>query len=179
MPLPPMWIVIDGYNVIRRSPLLAPLDRRDLKEGRDALLASLGAYRRLRGHRITVVFDGWGQSRAGEQAAQVAGVRVVFSRSGERADQVILRLVEKAAAGSVVVTSDRALAQEVALTGAVVLSAEEFEGRLDRALREGNGESAEEDDEPTSEALGPRKLKGAARRPTKRARRRITTIERL
>ncbi len=179
MPLPPMWIVIDGYNVIRRSPLLAPLDRRDLKEGRDALLAALGAYRRLKGHRITVVFDGWGQGGASEQAALVAGVRVVFSRRGERADQAILRLVEKAAEGSVVVTSDRALAQDVRLTGAVVLSTEEFEGRLDRALREGNGESAQEDDEPTSGDLGPRKMKGAARRPSKRARRRITTIGRL
>jgi len=179
MPLPPMWIVIDGYNVIRRSPLLAPLDRRDLKEGRDALLAALGAYRRLKGHRITVVFDGWGQSGSSEQAALVAGVRVIFSRSGERADQVILRLVEKAAAGSVVITSDRALAQEVALTGSVALSAEEFEERLDRALTEGNGESAQEDDEPTSEAPGPRKRKGAARRPSKRAKRRMRTLGRL
>ena len=174
-----MWIVIDGYNLIRRSPALAPLDRRDLKEGRDALLAALGAYRRLKGHRITVVFDGWERGEASERAALVAGMQVVFSRRGERADQAILRLVEKAAAGSVVVTSDRGLAQQVALTGAVVLSAEEFEERLDRALREGQGAFAQEDDEPTSEALGPRKLKGAARRPTKRARRRITTIGRL
>ncbi len=174
-----MWIVIDGYNLIRRSPLLAPLDRRDLAEGREALLAALVAYRRLKGHRITVVFDGRERGGASIQGAPVAGVQVVFSSRGERADEVILRLVEKAPAGSVAVTSDRALALAIGRAGAVVLSAEEFEERLDRTLRKEDGGGACEDDEPTSEATGLRKVKGAARRPSKRARRRITTLGRL
>lgn len=174
-----MWIVIDGYNLIRRSPLFAPVDRRDLGEGRETLLAALVAYRRLKGHRITVVFDGRERGGARVQVAPVAGVQVVFSSRGEQADEVILRLVEKAPGGSVVVTSDRALALAIGRTGAVVLSAEEFEERLDRALREEDGGAACEDDEPTSEATGPRKVKGAARRPPKRARRRMTTLGRL
>ena len=176
-----MWIVVDGYNLIRRSPKLASLDRRDLGEGRDALLGALGVYRRLKGHRITVVFDGWERAGGGEQATQVAGVRVIFSRRGDRADQAILRLVEKAPAGAVVVTSDRALAEAAGRTGAVALSAEEFEERLERALREGGEDGAEEEDEAASEALrpGPRKMKGAARRPSKRARRRSIALGRL
>jgi hypothetical protein len=174
-----MWLVIDGYNVIRRSPRLAPLDRRDLEEGRDALLAALSAYRRVKGHRITVVFDGWERGGTSEKAAMVAGVRVVFSGRGDRADQAILRLVEKAPAGSVVITSDRGLGNEAERKGAVVLSAEEFEERVNRALHEGDDGGSQEDDEPTSETLGPRKMKGAARRPPKRARRRITTLGRL
>jgi len=174
-----MWIVIDGYNVIRRSALFAPLDRRDLEEGRKALLGALSAYRRRKGHRITVIFDGWEQGGLREQTTQVAGVRVVFSRRGERADQAILRQVEKAAAGSVVVTSDRALGQEVGRTGAVVVSAEEFEERLERALQEGSIEGSRKDDDLTGDPSGPQKLKGAARRPSKRARRRSTALERL
>ncbi len=173
-----MWIVVDGYNVIRRSPIFAALDRRDLEEGRAALLTALGDYRRLKGHRITVVFDGWQRGGVGEQASLIAGIRVVFSRRGERADQTILRLVEKQS-GTIVVTSDRALAQAVEQTGALVLSAEEFEERLERALRQDDGPAAQEDTEATSEALGPRKMKGAARRPSKRARRRITILGRL
>ena len=174
-----MWIVIDGYNLIRRSPLLAPLDRRDLGEGREALLAALVAYRRLKGHRITLVFDGRERGGVSVQVAPVAGVQVVFSSRGERADEVILRLVQKAPGGSVVVTSDRALALAIGRTGAVVFSAEEFEERLERALREEDGAAACEDEEPTSEATGPRKMKGAARRPSKQARRRITALGRL
>ena len=174
-----MWLVIDGYNVIRRSPRLAPLDRRDLEEGRDALLAALSAYRRVKGHRITVVFDGWERGGISQKTAKVDGVRVVFSGRGDRADQAILRLVEKAPAGSVVVTSDRALGNEAERKGAVVLSAEEFEERVTRALDEGDDGDSQEDDEPTSETLGPRKMKGAARRPPKRAKRRIIALGRL
>jgi predicted RNA-binding protein with PIN domain len=176
-----MWIVVDGYNLIRRSPKLASLDRRDLKEGRDALLGVLAAYRRLKGHRTTVVFDGWERGGAGEQATQVAGVRVIFSRRGDRADQAILRLVEKAPAGAVVVTSDRALAEAAGRLGAIALSAEEFEERLERTLREGGEDGVEEEDEGASEAVrpGPRKMKGAARRPSKQARRRSITLGRL
>ena len=174
-----MWIVIDGYNVIRRSATFAPLDRRDIAEGRNAFLAALSAYRRRKGHRITVVFDAWERGASSEQSAQVAGVNVVFSRRGELADQTILRLAEKAAAGSVVITSDRSLGQAIERTGALVLSAEEFEERLDLALQGGDDEGAREDDEPDSREPGPRKTKGAARRPSKRARRRSITLGRL
>jgi predicted RNA-binding protein with PIN domain len=176
-----MWIVIDGYNLIRRSPRLCPIDRRDMEEGREALLTTLAAYRRLKGHRITVVFDGWERGGLREQVSLTAGLQVVFSRRGERADQAILRFVEQAPSGAVAVTSDRALADEVARTGALVLSAEEFHERLDRALREGDeGEfQKEEDDESVSESPGPRRPKGPARRPSKQAKRRITTLKRL
>jgi predicted RNA-binding protein with PIN domain len=127
------------------------------------------------------VFDGWERGGLREQVSLTAGLQVVFSRRGERADQAILRFVEKAPSGAVVVTSDRALADEVVRTGALVLSAEEFQERLDRALREGDeGEfHKEEDDESDSESTGPRRQKGLARRPSKQAKRRITTLKRL
>lgn len=174
-----MWIVIDGYNLIRRSPRLQPLDRRDMEEGREALLTALAAYRRLKGHRITIVFDGWERGGISEQVRLTAGLQVVFSRRGERADQAILRFVEKAPSGAVVVTSDRALADEVARTGALVLSAEEFHERLDRALREGDESGFQKDDDSDSESPGSRRLKGPARRPSRQAKRRITTLKRL
>ena len=53
-----MWLIVDGYNVIRQWPELAMLDRTELQAGRKALLAELRGYRRAKGHRITVVFDG-------------------------------------------------------------------------------------------------------------------------
>lgn len=176
-----MWIVIDGYNLIRRSPRLSVLDRHDMEAGREALLTTLGAYRRVKGHRITVVFDGWERGRMSEQTSLVAGLQIIFTRRGERADQAILRFVERAPSGTVVVTSDRALADDVARIGALVLSAEEFHERMDRALREREGDEDElqEGDEPVSEFPGPRRPKGPARRPSKRAKRRIATLKRL
>lgn len=174
-----MWIVIDGYNLIRRSPRLSLLDRRDMEEGRTALLAELSAYRRLKGHRITVVFDGWERGGIGEQVGGTAGLQVIFSRRGERADQTILRRVERAPSGTVVVTSDRALADEVRRTGASVVSTEEFHERLDCALRAGDGGEFDKDDESVTESSEARRLKGPARRPSKQAKRRMTTIKRL
>ena len=53
-----MHIIVDGYNLIRQSDTFRQSERKSLEEGRNALLRSLAGYRKLRGHRITVVFDG-------------------------------------------------------------------------------------------------------------------------
>lgn len=176
-----MWIVIDGYNVIRRSPRLALLDRRDLEEGRNALLTSLIAYRRLKGHRITVVFDGWERGGMREQITATGGLQIIFTRRGEQADQAILRVVGKAPSGAVVVTSDRALADAAVRSGALALSAEEFHERVDHALRakDGGEFEKEDDDDADTDCPGTRRPKGPARRPSKQAKRRITTLKRL
>jgi predicted RNA-binding protein with PIN domain len=71
-----MWIIVDGYNLIRQWPELAMLDRADLEEGREALLQELAAYRRTRGHQITVVFDGRERGGVSESATKAAGVTV-------------------------------------------------------------------------------------------------------
>jgi hypothetical protein len=51
-------IIIDGYNLIRQSTTLSKLDQQDIMLGRDALVDMLAAYRKIKPHRITVVFDG-------------------------------------------------------------------------------------------------------------------------
>ena len=48
----PLHLIIDGYNLIRQSAHLAELDRRDLQQGREALVGALAAYRRIRRHRV-------------------------------------------------------------------------------------------------------------------------------
>jgi predicted RNA-binding protein with PIN domain len=51
-------IIIDGYNLIRQSTTLSTLDQQDIMLGREALVDMLAAYRKIKPHRITVVFDG-------------------------------------------------------------------------------------------------------------------------
>ncbi|MBU4288844.1 MAG: NYN domain-containing protein, partial [Proteobacteria bacterium] len=53
-----LHIIIDGYNLIRQSTTLSDLDRQDIQLGREALLNMLAAYKKIKRHRITVVFDG-------------------------------------------------------------------------------------------------------------------------
>jgi len=69
-----MWIIVDGYNLIRRLPELREYERESLEAGRAALLQMLAAYRRARGHhRFTVVFDGGARPPGLGATERVAG----------------------------------------------------------------------------------------------------------
>ena len=163
-----MWIIIDGYNVIRQWPDLARLDRGDLQSGREALLHELQAYRRIKGHRITVVFDGREQGGFSEAAENVGGVGVRYSRRGETADLVIARLVAEGGGGAVVVSSDRQVADSARRQGAAWLSAPEFMTRVE-AGRLASLKGGEEEDRPEKSGKGtPRRLPKTERRRQRR-----------
>src|SRR5512146_5339 len=102
-----MWIIVDGYNLIRQWPELAMLDRADLQSGREALLQELRVYQRAKRHRITVIFDGRERGGISGGAENSGGIGVRYSRQGETADEEITRLVAEAGAGAVVVSSAR------------------------------------------------------------------------
>jgi predicted RNA-binding protein with PIN domain len=102
-----MHLIVDGYNVIRQSPRLQFLDVMDLQAGREALLELLAQYRRRSHHRITVVFDGWQRGDLKESRDRYEGILVIYSRRGERADEVMKRLLVQERERALVVTSDR------------------------------------------------------------------------
>lgn len=102
-----MHLIVDGYNVIRQSPQLQLLDAMDLQAGREALLELLAQYRSRSHHRITVVFDGWQHGDLQESRDQHQGILIIYSRRGERADEVIKRLLHQERERALVVTSDR------------------------------------------------------------------------
>jgi hypothetical protein len=154
-----MRIIVDGYNLIRRWPELAMLDRADLGLGRDALLRELQAYQRARRHQITVVFDGRELGGTSEGAERAGGIGVRFSRQGETADAVIARLAAEGGSGTVVVSSDREVQAAARRHGAAPLSADEFMARLERS-RVATLKGGEEDEADRPVKTG----KGAARR---------------
>ncbi len=123
-------LIIDGYNLIRQSPALARLDARDLQQGREALLEWLAAYRRIKGHAVTVVFDGWESGDFTESRDRVRGMTIIYSRRGEKADEVIKRLARREGQRAVVVSSDHEIQEYVERGGGTTLSAAEFELRL-------------------------------------------------
>ena len=168
-----MHIIIDGYNLIRQSDTLRRVERLSLEAGRDELIRRVAAYRRARGHRVTVVFDGWMTGPAREERHRRDGVHIIYSGRGETADEVIRRMARaERGAEIVVVSSDREVAEGAMKAGGVAVSSPEFERRM------GDGETAgmprgdemyeEEDDD-----LAPRTAtakKGAARKRSKRER---------
>jgi predicted RNA-binding protein with PIN domain len=169
-------IIIDGYNLIRQSARFAALDRRDLQEGREALIAALSAYRRLRAHPITVVFDAAMAPCFSQRNDRKGGVEIRFSACGESADSLIRRMAAVERERALVVSSDRAVADAAAGSGAAVVDAPAFEQRLAQALEM---EAAEEGG-PASRGWAPTtRKKGPSRRLPKRQRRNRSRLQKL
>lgn len=162
-----MHLIIDGYNLIRQSQVLSRLDRQDIARGREALIGQLAAYRRLKPHRITVVFDGVRAPDLSPPRDRVQGIAIVFSRGGEPADTVIKRMARQEGGQAMVVTSDLAVARAAEACGAAVIDSPEFEARM--AMAAALGGFAEPAEEPPGRRVSTRK-KGEGRRLPKRLR---------
>jgi hypothetical protein len=162
-----LHIIIDGYNLIRQSKALSRIDSQDLARGREALIDQLAAYRRIKSHRVTVVFDGVRAPQLAPLRDQVKGIRIVFSRGGELADGVIVRMARQEREKAMVVTSDQAVARSAAACGATAIDSQEFESRMAMAA------AMEGLEGPADEMPGRRvstRKKGEGRRLPKRLR---------
>ena len=163
-----LHIIIDGYNLIRQSSDLSALDDIDLQAGREALIDLLAAYKKLKPHRITVVFDGANAPPASERRSNAKGIEIRFSGQGELADQLINRMVRKAGQKALVVSSDREVAHFALGHGAAAVPSPEFANRLAMASQIGRPILEGEENggwTPTT------KKKGPSRRLPKKARR--------
>jgi predicted RNA-binding protein with PIN domain len=169
-------IIIDGYNLIRQSPILSRLDQQDIMLGRDALVDMLAAYRKIKPHRITVVFDGCHSPVFSQERDRKKGIALRFSRRGESADDLIKRMAIKEREKALVVSSDLEVANSAAAHGAATISAPLFEGKIGMAVQLDDLEIENEDRAgwtPTT------KKKGPSRRLSKKQRRNQMKIKKL
>lgn len=126
--MPRSRLIVDGYNVSKRAWPSSSLEaqRNRLAGGLAALVARTGA-------ETTLVFDA---AETDHRPPVVAprGVRVLYSPRGVIADDVVRDLVAVEPAGRVVVvvTADRAVADDVARTGARVVDPDALLGLLAR-----------------------------------------------
>ncbi|MEU7568026.1 NYN domain-containing protein [Streptomyces fradiae] len=112
--LPQAHLVVDGYNVTKTGYPTMPLEKQRLR-----LLGGLSALAARTGAEVTCVFDG-AELAAPVLLAPPRGVRVLFSKPGVTADELIRQLVRAEPPGRpvVVVSSDREVADGVARSGA-------------------------------------------------------------
>lgn len=165
----PLHIIVDGYNVIRQSKDLARLDRSSLEEGRQGLIDLLAAYKRLKGHAITVVFDGSDDCVLFDHRDREKGIRIRYSCKGETADTMIKRMAAQEKQKALVVSSDREVADFAAAQGAATINSLEFEDRMALAAFMDLKGEAPESRESGSRPLSTKK-KGPSRRLTKKQR---------
>jgi predicted RNA-binding protein with PIN domain len=172
-------VLIDGYNLIRRSATLRAEDEIALSLGRESLLERLRRYKRARRHRITVIFDGANPLRPEDSGYRQKGIRVIYSGGGENADAVIKRICRADGENLVVVTSDRELAGYVESCGATTIDSAEFEAAMEMALYlESKGGEEEDELGEWPQNSGTRK-KGPSRRPSKKERRQRQRLSKL
>ncbi|GGZ66846.1 RNA-binding protein [Streptomyces subrutilus] len=112
--LPQAHLVIDGYNVTKTGYPTMPLEKQRLR-----LLGGLSMLAAQTGAEMTCVFDG-AELAAPVLLAPPRGVRVLFSKAGVTADELIRQLVRAEPPGRpvVVVSTDREVADGVAKAGA-------------------------------------------------------------
>lgn len=172
------YLIIDGYNLLGVRGQVGRVSGSETDQAREQLLRDIAVYRQHRPHAITVVFDGWQQGQAAEHREHRAGLEVVFSRRGERADQVIQRLADRFGGDCAVVSSDREVAEFARARGAFIIGAGEFDTKL-RQGTAGKGQRGfrardeNEDDVPrrrVEKKGNPRKLPKALRKRQRRLR---------
>ncbi|WP_121702456.1 NYN domain-containing protein [Streptomyces sp. E5N298] len=112
--LPQAHLVVDGYNVTKTGYPQMPLEKQRLR-----LLGQLSQLAAQTGAEMTCVFDG-AELVAPVLLAPPRGVRVLFSKPGVTADELIRQLVRSEPPGRpvIVVSTDREVADGVARAGA-------------------------------------------------------------
>ncbi len=165
-------ILIDGYNLMAKMEGISG----NLEAQRERFIRILDQYRTQKYHTITVVFDGEKGGWVTESHERIMGVNIVFSRLGEKADDVIKRMVKGHDGEYTVITSDKDIASFAEGIGHTAIPSEEFIPKLRQVNQIESGIYREEDIE--DKTLNAKK-RGNPRRLSKAARRRRKRLERL
>jgi uncharacterized protein len=172
-----MHLIIDGYNLLGR---IGGSGRLQSEMARETLLRDLAVYRQRKGHAVTVVFDGWQHGQPIEGREHRAGIQVIYSKRGERADQVIQRLAREYGSDCAIVSSDHEIVATARAHGAFVMGAQEFSDKI-RSLSQPLGTQAHKEldmGEDTLPSRGPEK-KGNPRKLPKAQRQRSKHLRRF
>ncbi len=127
---PGTLLVVDGYNVSHRAWPDAPIG-----DQRERLGRALHQLHRRLGAKVVCCFDGEGD--VGVQPMRRDGLRVLFSQTGEEADELVIKVVEgqPKRVPVVVASSDAWVREHAEIAGAVVVSAATMVAGLTAASR--------------------------------------------
>ncbi|MGQ9508892.1 MAG: NYN domain-containing protein [Thermodesulfobacteriota bacterium] len=151
-----MHLIIDGYNLLHAHRSLFRLNSIELQWEREKLIRQLATYRYYRSCEVTVVFDGWQGGSSTEKRERQRGIEVIFSKIGEKADEVIKGFIKEMGSGVLVISSDREIAKFASRFSVAVISSEEFQKKLREVeLKEEGGIKEDNEEERNWEKKGP------------------------
>jgi predicted RNA-binding protein with PIN domain len=169
-----MLLIIDGYNLLHSGRTLTNMNSIELQQERDRLIERLSGYRQGRSAEILVVFDGWQGGWDTEKREKKKGIELIFSQIGEKADDVIKRLIREKGSGAVVVTSDREISKYAEKLSIPVIPSDQFQNKLERSPFEFRIEVWKDDEEEEREIR-----KGPSRRLSKKEKRKHAALKKL
>ncbi len=158
------------FSMLSRS--LTSLNRVQLQWERDRLIDQLSTYQKLKSCEITVVFDGWQGGWSTEKRERKKGIELIFSKLGEKADEVIKRLVREKGSGAIVITSDREVSKFAEKMDVPVIASDQFREKMEQS--EFNVDKIFEEEE--GEGF---KRKGPSRRLSKKDKRKKAALKKL
>lgn len=131
-------ILVDGYSLLHSWPELAAGAPRHSAAARDELINVLTRYSDAVGTPVTVVFDGGGHRGTRSREESGSAVEVIFSRTGQTADQIIERVTHRMKPfGEVLaVTDDYAERDTVISLGGFASSCDSFINTIQNALQD-------------------------------------------
>lgn len=171
-----MLLLIDGYNLLHSGRTLVDLSAIELQRERERLIEKLSLYRQIKSLQVAVVFDGWQGGWSEERREKKRGIEVIFSRVGEKADEVIKRIMKERGSGVVVVTSDREIARYVNKFSIPVIPSEQFQEKLDRTSYDFRKEDWQENVEIVERGG---KKKGPSKQLSKKEKRLMSILQKL
>lgn len=131
-------LIVDGYNLIYATDRYRKWRETDLELARVKLIEDLAMLRALGDSKIMLVFDAAKTGSKSRHHAEILGIDVWFTRSGETADQMIERAVfQSESKGEVVVATSDYLQQKVTFKpGVLRKSARELINELESTEQE-------------------------------------------
>jgi predicted RNA-binding protein with PIN domain len=166
-------MAIDGYNLLGASTGRG-LGVRDIDKEREDLIERLKTYRRVKGCKVTVVFDGRRSGRLARSIEKRGGIEVIFSGAGEEADRILKEMAGEKGPALTIVTSDRDVRDYAESQGTVVITSGRFSELLETALYM-DMKGLEENEEEQREG----RKKGPSKKAPKRVRRRRRRLKKL
>lgn len=132
-------ILVDGYSLLHGWPELAPGKPRHSAAAREELIHRLTLYRDATSTPLTIVFDGtYSDNVRTSNTESTPDVEVLYSRSGQTADEIIERVAHRMKPyGEVLaVTDDFAERDTVIAMGGMASSCFNFIQTVESALAE-------------------------------------------
>ena len=164
----PPKVIIDGYNLLHVSPELSVRREELLENARNRLIEKLSRYKSQKNVSVAIVFDGWKGGMPTQSQEKLKGIKIIYSKLGEKADEVIKRIIADSSEEVVVVSSDREIRDFAEKHNTVSVSSSEFEKKIEEALfyqMKGYDEEDYEEREISTKKRGnPKKLSKAERK---------------